>query len=98
LTDEFAMSQRLMNVSSVKVMVPASSLAQAKEILQPVTIDPDDLAAQAMSATGAAETPPTPQQPASVAKPNSTTSWIAAIATVAALVFLWAWIEATNRV
>lgn len=98
LTDEFAISQRLMNVSSVKVMVPASSLERAKEILQPVMIDEDDLAAQAVGATGPVETAPAPR-PApspSASKSGSSMGWIAGIATVAALVFLWAWIEASN--
>ena len=98
LTDEFAMSQRLMNVSSVKVMVPASSLERAKEILHPVAIDPADLAAQAMNATGPVEAAPTPRPSAPASKSGSNTGWIAAIATIAALVFLWAWLEATNRV
>lgn len=97
LTDEFAMSQRLMNVSSVKVMVPASSLEKAQEILKPTVIDKHDLAAQAVGATGAVETPPTAKQPASNKKSGSTAPWIALIATIIALGFMFAWIEARNR-
>jgi len=36
------MSQRLMNVSSFKVMVPASHIEKAKEILQSAVIDQAD--------------------------------------------------------
>lgn len=82
LADEFAMSQRLMNLGSVKVMVPASSLDKAKEILQPAEIDEDDLAAQAMSATGAVETPPAQRVQAQAKQPWSPVVWIALIATV----------------
>jgi hypothetical protein len=49
LPDEFAMSQRMMNLSSVAVMVPTDTLERAKEILKPMEIDLDELTRQALS-------------------------------------------------
>ena len=57
LTDEFAMSRKLMNLVSVRVMVPPSSLERAREILQPVAVDEQELARQA-EAAAEPETPP----------------------------------------
>ena len=48
--DEFAMSQRMLNVSNVKVMVPTEAAAIAAEILAPVDVDVDELTRQALSA------------------------------------------------
>lgn len=48
--DEFAMSQRMLNVSNVRVMVPTEAAARAGEILAPVDVDIDDLSQQAMDA------------------------------------------------
>lgn len=56
LADEMAMSQRLMNLTGVKVLVPTASLARAKELLGPdeVAIGLDELTAQALAAAPAA--------------------------------------------
>lgn len=48
--DEFAMSQRLMNLAGCKVMVPTEALERAKEILKPAEVDLDELTRQAMAA------------------------------------------------
>lgn len=55
LQDEFAMSQRMMNLISVKVMVPSEALEQAKEVLarfdeEGANVDLDDLTRQALEA------------------------------------------------
>lgn len=44
------MSQRLLNVSDVRVMVPTEAVEHAMEVLKPAEIDADDLARQAMEA------------------------------------------------
>jgi hypothetical protein len=49
LTDEFAMSRRLMNLTSVRVMVPTASLERAREILTTEAIDEDELEQQALA-------------------------------------------------
>ncbi|MCK5944437.1 MAG: DUF2007 domain-containing protein [Planctomycetes bacterium] len=46
--DEFAMSQRLLNVSNVKVMVPTDAADRAREVLSETVVDADELARQAM--------------------------------------------------
>ena len=48
--DEFAMSQRLMNVSNVRVVVPTEAAAQAEEILKTRNVNAADLERQAMDA------------------------------------------------
>jgi len=48
--DEFSMSQRLMNLSGVKVMVPTDAVTRAIEILAPVDVDMDELTRQALAA------------------------------------------------
>ena len=48
--DEFAMSQRLLNVSNVRVLVPTEALERALDVLKPTEVDVDDLAQQAMDA------------------------------------------------
>jgi hypothetical protein len=58
LVDEFATARRLMNLMGTRVMVPTGSLARAQELLQPVAIDPDELAQQALAAAGDVETAP----------------------------------------
>lgn len=49
-TDEFAMSQRMLNVSDVRVLVPTEAFERALEILRPTEVDDDELARQAMDA------------------------------------------------
>jgi hypothetical protein len=59
LTDEFAASRRLMNLMGTNVMVPTQSLARAREILQPVAIDPAELERQALAEAPQTFVPPT---------------------------------------
>lgn len=58
--DEFSMSQRMMNLSNVKVMVPTDAAERAKEILQPAEVDLDELTRQALEAPpeGSGDTAP----------------------------------------
>lgn len=64
LTDEFATSRRLMNVSGTEVKVAIADLERAREILDGVAgaIDDDELERQALAAEPA-EPNPAPQQP-----------------------------------
>ena len=50
--DEFSMSQRMMNLSGVKIMVPTEAADRAKEILAPhdAEVDLDELTRQALQA------------------------------------------------
>lgn len=49
--DEFAMSQRMMNLNGTKVMVPTEALEKAKEVLADVQdVDLDELTRQALKA------------------------------------------------
>lgn len=57
LVDEFATSRRLMNLASVRVMVPTASLERARDLLGPVEIDAAELERQALEA----EDPESPQ-------------------------------------
>jgi hypothetical protein len=49
LVDEFAASQRLMNLVGTRVMVPTSALQRAQELLQPLQVDPHELVRQALA-------------------------------------------------
>ena len=57
LTDEFAASRRLMNLMGVNVMVPAGCVAQAREVLKPAEIAPEELERQAMAEVVTTVTP-----------------------------------------
>lgn len=50
--DEFAVSQRLMNLSAVRVLVPSSSLEQARQLLESTheAVDLTELERQALAA------------------------------------------------
>ena len=48
--DEFAMSQRLMNVSNVRVMVPTEAAERAVQLLRTESVDAELLERQAMDA------------------------------------------------
>lgn len=64
LSDEFAVSQKLMNVSGTKVKVREDHLTQAQDILTDVEIDDADLEAQALAAEPIdAPTEPPPKEP-----------------------------------
>ena len=58
LADEYAASRRLLNLMGTRVMVPTQSLERAREILQPVAIDPEELARQALEAAPVDATAP----------------------------------------
>jgi Putative prokaryotic signal transducing protein len=60
LADEVALSQRAMNLQGVRVIVPTSSLEQAREILADTAVSEAELEAQALAAGEATnETPAT---------------------------------------
>jgi CBS domain-containing protein len=96
LTDEFAMSRKLMNLAGVKVMVPKSSLEQAKKVLEATDVDAEDLERQALAAGGEGERvereAPTrpPAAPGSLARPA------AFVGIAAAFVFFLLWQNAAN--
>ena len=48
--DEFAMSQRMLNVINVRVLVPTDTLSRARAILEPSEVRIDDLTRQALEA------------------------------------------------
>ena len=104
--DEFAMSQRLMNLTNVKVMVPVSSLELAREILQPTEIDPDELERQALGAGGEHEAAPSPRAEAVMTRSSlepperrggSLLFLYAVFATGAAVLFAYLWRDAKSR-
>lgn len=89
LADEFAMSRRLMNLGGTRVMVPTSSLARAREILDVGDVDAADLEAQALAAdplvaAAAAARPVPPPRPV---------PWFLLCACGAAVVFLGLWLS-----
>ncbi|MBL8738825.1 MAG: hypothetical protein JNL12_20515 [Planctomycetes bacterium] len=90
LVDEFAASQRLMNLVGTKVIVPTSSLARAREILQPEPVDPVELERAAL----AASPEPTPlRRPAAAANASSSRLLLAllVLAIGAAVLFAFLW-------
>ena len=58
LVDEFAAARRLVNLMGTHVMVPTASLEQARDVLQPTTIDPAELERQALAEVGETVTRP----------------------------------------
>jgi hypothetical protein len=64
LTDEWAASRRMLNLLGTRVMVPTKTLRQAKELLQPVAIDPEELERQALAAAPAPVAAPAPRSEA----------------------------------
>jgi hypothetical protein len=62
LADEYAASMRLMNLLGCKVYVPTASLAQARAITAPASVDVDELTRQALAAERP-ETPPPASAP-----------------------------------
>lgn len=59
LTDEFATSRRMMNLTGTKVMVPTKSIERAREILEPMQVDPEALEREALATP--METPSSPR-------------------------------------
>lgn len=101
LVDEFAASQRLMNLVGTRVMVPTSALQRAQEILQPVTVDPEELARAA--AVGASPPPPDPgsTEAAKTAAADSTRNLLLALLALAigaAVLFAFLWHRAVNAI
>ena len=96
--DEFAMSQRLMNLTSVKVMVPTSQLERAREILdRRGTIDREEVSQQAVAAAG----PECEQESPQVKRATGGSSWLpwvwAIAATLLAILFLVQWLDTRQR-
>ena len=79
LADEVAISRRLMNLAGVRVLVPANSLARAREVLQPAEIDEHELERQALAAAPAGAPDETPAEP----EPVGIAVWLAAFAILA---------------
>lgn len=101
LVDEFAASQRLLNLVGTRVMVPTSALQRAQEILQPVTVDPEELARAA--AVGASPPPPAPgsTEAAKTAAANATRTLLLALLAMAigaAVLFAFLWHRAVNAI
>lgn len=92
LVDEFAASQRLMNLIGTKVIVPTRSLARAREILQPEPVDPVELERAAL----AASPEPIPirratEGAATTSSSNRLLLALLALATGAAVLFAFLW-------
>lgn len=79
LADEVALSQRAMNLQGVRVIVPTSSLEQAREILADTAVPESELEAQALAAG----------EPASDATPNKRTARLVAFALLAFVAIVW---------
>jgi hypothetical protein len=62
LVDEYVMTQRLMNLSGVRVVVPTASLDRAREVLADVDIDAAELERQALAAEEPETGPETDQR------------------------------------
>lgn len=101
LVDEFAASQRLMNLVGTRVMVPTSALQRAQEVLQPVAVDPEELAREA--AVGASPPPPALEsnEAAKTAAADSTRNLLLALLALAigaAALFAFLWHRAVNAI
>lgn len=95
LTDEFAMSRRLMNLTSVRVMVPTASLERAREILTTGAIDEEELEQQALaSAAPEAATPSV--FAASGTRASNPLVWPLVGVSVIAIAFGVLWLDATE--
>lgn len=98
LTDEFAASRRLLNLLGTRVFVPTASLERAREIVQPIAIEPDELERQALAA--APEPPaPGPTGPGSGGRPGAAGHlwlWLL-LALGAAAVMATLWLEARSQ-
>lgn len=97
LTDEWAASQRALNLIGTKVMVPTKSLERAREILLPVAVDPVELEREALAAEP--ETPPrSAPDAAAVTKTGSTslTGVLLLLTTGAAVLFGFLWQKEAN--
>lgn len=101
LVDEFAASQRLLNLVGTRVMVPTSALQRAQEILQPVQVDPDEL--ERAASVGASTRAPDPSSAAAaqIAAASSTRTLLLALLALAigtAVLFAFLWNRAVNHI
>jgi hypothetical protein len=80
LADEVAISRRLMNLAGVRVLVPADSLARAREVLEPIEIDEQELERQALAAAPEHAPGEAPMEPDPVGVGVGV--WLAALAIV----------------
>lgn len=101
LADEFAASQRLLNLSGTRVLVPTSALQRAQEILQTEPVDPEELERAAL--VGAPPPPPTPSQetmpttpPAAASSNHGLMLPLLAMAIGAAAFFAFLWRQALS--
>lgn len=100
LTDEFAASQRLMNLLGVKVLVPASELARAAEILAVVELPEGELEAQALAAApeiAAADAARLAVPPPAVQKPSRFWLLLAVGSMALAILFFALWQHERER-
>ncbi len=92
LVDEFAASRRLMNLIGTKVFVPTASLARARDILQPVEVDPAELEREALATPGESATASPPNSSSATARrPGSIVGLLLLLAVGAALLFAFLW-------
>ena len=80
LADEVALSQRAMNLQGVRVIVPTSSLEQAREILADTAVPESELEAQALAAGELAT---------DAATPNKRTARLVAFVLLAFVAIVW---------
>jgi hypothetical protein len=85
LADEVAVSRRLLNLNGTRVVVPTPSLERAREILDIVKVDEEELSAQAMAAEQ-----PELLAPRGEKRPPS--RWPLAITTFTSVIFLGLWL------
>ena len=100
LADEFAVSQRLLNLSGTRVLVPTSALQRAQEILQMEPVDPEELERAALVGappppTQSPETTPTTTT-AAASSNNGLMLPLLAMAIGAAAFFAFLWRQAVS--
>lgn len=98
LADEFAASQRLLNLSGTRVLVPTSALQRAQEILQMEPVDPEELERAALVGAPAPAPEPTTQAPAAPRSSNALLLPLLALAIGAAGLFAFLWHRAVNAI
>lgn len=98
LTDEFAMSRRMVNLVAVRVMVPTTSLERARDLLAEAQVEDSELERQALAAD-AIEAPPEPQPtwPRPAEAPPRRSHWPLIVAIAAAAVFFALWMREAER-
>lgn len=85
LADEVAVSRRLLNLNGTRVMVPTQSLARAREILESVQVEEDELESQALAAEN-------PEQIVQRAPKGPPSRWPLVITTCTSVILLLLWL------